>query len=73
MPRKHHGPYAPRHGEPVTDKTRSGRVSDVYSGTWTSDVGVTWSDGATERVSSSRLTHDHANCGDGGGINHCGW
>lgn len=73
MPRLRRGPYLPRHDEPVTDKTRTGRVTATYPLTTPDAVDVRWSDGATERVPSRSLSHDHAACGDGGGVNHCGW
>jgi hypothetical protein len=72
MPRKHHGPYEPRHGEPVTDGTRHGRA-EIAPGCSGPTTVVSWSDGTVEKVPTSSLSHDHANCGDGGGINHCGW
>ncbi len=72
MPRKHQGPYLPRHGEPVTDKTRSGHAV-VHPGTPADSTDVRWSDGSTERTPHRQLSHDHANCGDGGSVSHCGW
>jgi hypothetical protein len=76
MPRKHTGPYLPRHDEPVTDKTRSGRVVAINPDSKPDAVDVRWSDGSTtEHVPSSSLSHDHANCGPGAGpgMNCCGW